>query len=89
MPANDEATRLLTFALEDLGAACAVLDTELVILAATPGADALTHGALIRGTTLVKALCGDAPQRPIAEALAAGKSVEGARPASSFLAFRK
>jgi transcriptional regulator with PAS, ATPase and Fis domain len=76
MPPPDEG--LLTFALEELGGSCAVLDAELVILAATPSADALTHGALVVGTTLVKALCGDAPQRPIAEALAAGKSVEGA-----------
>jgi transcriptional regulator with PAS, ATPase and Fis domain len=74
----DNATRLLTLALEDLGAACAVLDPELVILAATPSADAMTNGALVRGITLAKALCGDAPQRPIAEALAAGKSVQGA-----------
>jgi transcriptional regulator with PAS, ATPase and Fis domain len=75
---SEAAAELLTLALEDLGAACAVLDAELVILAATPSADAMTNDALVRGVTLVKALCGDAPQRPIAEALAAGKSVQGA-----------
>jgi hypothetical protein len=78
MTQADDATALLTLALEELGAACAVLDADLVILAATPTADAMTSGALVRGTTLVKALCGDAIQRPIAEALAAGKSARGA-----------
>jgi transcriptional regulator with PAS, ATPase and Fis domain len=78
MMARADATQLLTLALEDLGAACAVLDVGLVIQAATPSADAMTNGALVRGISLVKALCGEAPQRPIAEALAAGKSVQGA-----------
>jgi len=73
-----EATRLLTLAIEDLGIACAVLDDELAIVAATPSADELTGGALVRGVSVVKALCGDAPQRPIAEALAAGRSASGA-----------
>jgi transcriptional regulator with PAS, ATPase and Fis domain len=75
---RDDASRLLTWAIEDLGAACAVLDADLVIVEATPSADALTSGALVRGTSLVKALCGDAPQRPIAEALAAGRPANGA-----------
>ena len=56
----------------------AVLDAQLAIVDATPGADALTHGDLVRGISIVKALCGDAPQRPIAEALAAGRAVSGA-----------
>ncbi len=68
----------MTWAIEDLGAACAVLDAELLIVAATPSADAMTDGALVRGTSLVKALCGDAPQRPVAEALAAGRPASGA-----------
>lgn len=75
---SDEAIRLLASALEELGAACAVLDPQLAIVEATPTADALTEGALVRGVSIVKALCGDAPQRPIAEALAAGKSASGA-----------
>jgi transcriptional regulator with PAS, ATPase and Fis domain len=75
---RDDAIRLLTWALEELGAACAVLDPQLVIVEATPAADALTDGALVRGASIVKALCGDAPQRPIAEALAAGRSASGA-----------
>jgi transcriptional regulator with PAS, ATPase and Fis domain len=74
----ENATRLLTWAIEDLGAACAVLDEDLVIVAATPSADALTEGALSRGVSLVKAMCGDSPQRPIAEALSAGRPVNGA-----------
>jgi transcriptional regulator with PAS, ATPase and Fis domain len=75
---SDDAIRLLTLAIEDLGVACAVLDSKLTIVEATPTADALTGGALVRGASLVKVMCGDAPQRPIAEALAAGRSVSGA-----------
>jgi transcriptional regulator with PAS, ATPase and Fis domain len=73
-----DASKLLTWAIEDLGAACAVLDRDLVIVEATPSADAMTDGALARGTSIVKALCGDAPERPIAEALAAGRPARGA-----------
>ncbi|HEY5928250.1 MAG TPA: sigma 54-interacting transcriptional regulator [Kofleriaceae bacterium] len=73
-----DAIRLLTLAIEDLGVAGAVLDAQLAIVEATPSADVLTDGALVRGMSLVKAMCGDAPQRPIAEALAAGRSVSGA-----------
>lgn len=75
---TEDALRLLALAIEDLGIACAVLDAELTIAAATPTADAMTDGALVPGVSLVKALCGDTPQRPIAEALAAGRSVRGA-----------
>ena len=75
---KDDAIRLLTLAIEELGMPAAVLDAELAIVEATPGADALTHGELVRGVSIVKALCGDAPERPIAEALAAGRSVRGA-----------
>jgi transcriptional regulator with PAS, ATPase and Fis domain len=75
---SDDATRLLTLALEELGVACAVLDAQLAIVAATPKADELTSGALVRGVSLVKAMCGDAPERPIAEALAAGRAASGA-----------
>jgi transcriptional regulator with PAS, ATPase and Fis domain len=70
--------QLMAWALEDLGGACAVLDRDLAVVDATATADALTEGALVRGTSLVKTLCGDAPQRPIAEALAAGRPASGA-----------
>jgi len=73
-----DAISLLTSAIEDLGVACAVLDEHLAIVAATPIADRLTDGALVRGVSMVKAMCGDAPQRPIAEALAAGRPASGA-----------
>jgi len=75
---SDDATRLLALAIEELGVACAVLDPQLVIVEATPTADALTGGALARGVSMIKALCGDAPQRPIAEALVAGRPASGA-----------
>jgi transcriptional regulator with PAS, ATPase and Fis domain len=75
---SNDAIRLLTLALEDLGIACAVLDPQLSIVAATANADEMTEGVLVRGMSLVKAMCGDTPQRPIAEALAAGRSVTGA-----------
>jgi transcriptional regulator with PAS, ATPase and Fis domain len=55
-----------------------VLDPQLAVVEATPVADDLTHGALVRGVSIVKSLCGDAPHRPIAEALAAGKAASGA-----------
>ena len=73
-----DATRLLTWALEDLGIACAVLDPQLAIVEATPSADALTEGALVRGMSIIKALCGDSAQRPIADALVAGRAISGA-----------
>lgn len=75
---SDEAIRLLGLAIEELGIAAAVLDPQLTIVAATPGADALTDGGLPRGVSIIKALCGDSPQRPIAEALAAGRAASGA-----------
>jgi transcriptional regulator with PAS, ATPase and Fis domain len=75
---SDDVTRLLTLALEDLGGACAVLDAQLSIVGATPTAHALTDGALVRGVSIVKAMCGDSPDRPIAEALAAGRAASGA-----------
>ncbi len=68
---------LVIAALEDLGAA-AVLDDNLSIVAVTPTADRLTDGALTLGVSLVKAMCGDSPTRPIAEALAAGRPATGA-----------
>ncbi len=74
---SESTLRLLTLALEDLGVACAILDPALVIVAATPIADALTEGALVRGVSIVKAMCGDSPERPIAEALAAGRPASG------------
>ncbi len=75
---HEELEELVRLALEDLGGPCAVLDADLSIASATPMADALTGGALVRGVSIVKALCGDAPERPIAEALAAGRPVAGA-----------
>jgi transcriptional regulator with PAS, ATPase and Fis domain len=74
---SDEAARLLELAIEDLGLSCAVLDADLSIIAATPSADRMTEGMLQRGASLVKVMCGDATQRPIAEALAAGQAVRG------------
>ena len=61
-----------------LGVACAVLDPQLAIVEATPEADRLTSGALTRGLSIVKALCGDSLERPIAQALAAGRPASGA-----------
>ncbi len=74
---SESTLRLLTLALEDLGVACAILDPALAIVAATPTADALTEGALVRGVSIVKAMCGDSLERPIAEALAAGRPASG------------
>ncbi|MCC6998906.1 MAG: sigma 54-interacting transcriptional regulator [Deltaproteobacteria bacterium] len=52
-----------------------VLDAELRVVAATSAAEALLGGALPLGVSAPKLLCGEAVERPMAEALAAGRAV--------------
>jgi transcriptional regulator with PAS, ATPase and Fis domain len=56
------------------GGAVVILDRELRIIGSTARADALL-GPLPRGVSGPKVLCGGATQRPVAEALAAGRAV--------------
>jgi transcriptional regulator with PAS, ATPase and Fis domain len=66
----------LLLALDELAGGAIVLDAELRVVAATARAEALV-GDLSHGVSLPKLLCGDAVERPIAEALAAGRAVTG------------
>jgi len=62
-------------AIEELGGPAMVLDQGLRILAATKSAEALV-GTPIKPMALAPALlCGEGPERPVAEALAAGRPV--------------
>ena len=69
--------RLLLAALEDLAGAVIVLDAQLGILSATVEAERLVGGPLRPGLSIVKAMCGEAEKRPVAEALAAGVPASG------------
>jgi transcriptional regulator with PAS, ATPase and Fis domain len=66
----------LLLALDELAGGAIVLDGELRIIGATARAEALI-GDLGVGLSAPKVLCGDAIERPIAEALAAGRAVTG------------
>jgi transcriptional regulator with PAS, ATPase and Fis domain len=63
-------------ALAELSGAAILLDPELAILLATPAAEALLGFTIARGENAIKLLCGGSAKRPVAEALAAGRSVE-------------
>ncbi len=67
-------------ALEGLGGPVLVLDDELRVVAATAGAAALVGAAIPLGVSAPKLLCGHAVQRPVAEALAAGRPVNATIP---------
>jgi transcriptional regulator with PAS, ATPase and Fis domain len=67
-------------ALEEFGGPALVLDADLRVAAATPGAEALLGGDVPLGVSAPKLLCGHAVQRPMAEALAAGRPVSATIP---------
>jgi transcriptional regulator with PAS, ATPase and Fis domain len=69
--------RVLVAALEDLAGAVIVLDAKLCVLCSTAEADRVIGAALPRGLSIVKALCGEAEHRPIAESLARGAPTTG------------
>jgi transcriptional regulator with PAS, ATPase and Fis domain len=71
---------LLLRALADLAGAAIVLDAELRTVAATPEAEALFEQPIPVGVAAPKLLCGDAAERPVAEALAAGLPVSATVP---------
>jgi transcriptional regulator with PAS, ATPase and Fis domain len=62
-------------AIEALAGAALVLDEELHVVAATPAVEALLGFAVPPGANATRTLCGSRTQRPVAEALAAGRPV--------------
>ena len=72
---GDADQTLLKAALGALAGPAIVLDAELRVVAATAAAEALLGGALPLGVSAPRLLCGEAVERPMAEALAAGRAV--------------
>lgn len=68
---------LAALALEAAVGVAIVCDAKLAIIVATPGCRALLGHDIRVGESVVKSLCGDGPERPIAEALARGIAVKG------------
>jgi len=73
-PTLDE---ILLAAIEELGGPALVLDARLAVLHATADAERVMGSPVTRGVSVVKLLCGEGEQRPIAEGLAAGQAVNG------------
>ena len=74
-PGNPVVDALVLAALEEFGGPTLVLDDGLRVVAATPGAAELLGATIPLGVSAPKLLCGHAVQRPMAEALAAGRPV--------------
>lgn len=70
-----EASLLLRVALADVAGAAIVLDERLDIVDYTAEAEHLVGQALKRGVSAPDVLCGAGTERPVAEALAAGRPV--------------
>jgi len=69
---------IAALALESLGGPALLLDPALRVVAASPGVEGLLGEAVRPGALAPRVLCGDSLDRPIAEALAAGRAVTGA-----------
>ena len=80
MPAAKATPELLQDAVEALGGAVLVLDKALRVVAATPLAERLLGVTVKPGILAPKLLCGQAQERPVAEALEAGRPVVAAVP---------
>lgn len=76
---------LLSATAEYLAGAALILDTELKIRASTALANELMGFEIPLGASAPRILCGDAPKRPIAEALTEGRPIRAMipRPTSS------
>jgi len=70
-----DASLLLRVALADVAGAAIVLDERLDIVDYTAEAEQLVGPALKRGLSAPDVLCGAGTERPVAEALAAGRPV--------------
>jgi transcriptional regulator with PAS, ATPase and Fis domain len=76
-----DAMALLEAALDAAaGGAALVLDREQRVRGVTPSAIALLGFPVPLGAAAAKLLCGDAPKRPVAEALAEGRAIEAQIP---------
>ncbi|MFO0601724.1 MAG: sigma 54-interacting transcriptional regulator [Polyangiales bacterium] len=64
-------------ALESLAGPTLLLDPELRVVSASPGVAALLGAPVPEGALAPRVLCGPSVDRPIAEALAAGRAVDG------------
>jgi DNA-binding NtrC family response regulator len=73
-PEGDDRALLLR-ALDTLGGGALVLDAGLRVVAATPSAEVVLGAPARVGIHAVKLLCGGEVERPLAEALAAGRAV--------------
>src|SRR5689334_11019657 len=71
----DSSLRLAEVALAETSGAAAVLDPELRIVLVSPLVRSVLGFDLPLGEPAPKALCGNAPKRPVAEALLAGRPV--------------
>jgi transcriptional regulator with PAS, ATPase and Fis domain len=67
-------------ALDAIAGAAIVLDAALRVVVATPSAEALLGFSIPRGESAPKLLCGEAPKRPVAEALAEGRAIDARIP---------
>ncbi|MFW6050417.1 MAG: sigma-54 interaction domain-containing protein [Myxococcota bacterium] len=78
-----ERQNLMRCALRELAGAALVLDDKLRIVDWAPGTEKVVGSPLRRGVAAPALLCGHGEERPVAEALAAGRSVvaEVVRPA--------
>ena len=77
---REAAAPLLAQALEDVVGAALVLDVQLRIVGVTTEAERLLRVSVPLGIVAPKLLCGQARERPVAEALAAGRPVVAALP---------
>ena len=67
-------------ALDRVAGAALVLDPQLRVLRATPSAEALLGFRVEAGAAAARLICGEAPKRPVAEALAEGRPVQALIP---------
>lgn len=70
-----EPSAIVRTALAEVAGAAIVLDDQFRIVDATSEAEELVGRALPRGVSAPEILCGDGPERPVADALAAGLPV--------------
>lgn len=76
-PKHFDASSLILGALEQVGGSALVLDSALHVVAATRSANELLGSPVPCGVAAAKLLCGQGSERPIAEALAAGRAAVG------------
>ncbi len=76
-PSIESHGRLASLAAESLAGPSMLLDASLRVVWASPGVEALLGEPVTPGALAPKVLCGESVERPIAEALAAGRAVTG------------